>query len=244
MYKLIVLFSFLLLIISCKNITENNDEKKDSLNVESQLKIEKKDIAPNNQIDEIQKPPKDYVIFEKDTVFINETGKILNINKLNENLYYYNIFIATKPETGIGKSFIKVRNKKDSLLWKKEFDNKRIISDGNESIIFIDVERNVIEYYDAYNGKKTKSLLIDKKYIIGDANDFVATENGIYIKLVNDDDYSFKNILFLNKLNGENELLDYSRYRDRYLNLKKENNKVILLENNDVLSFDIEKNRN
>lgn len=235
--KVLIFFFCILSINSCKNNTETEREKSKNT---VPIVVKKNSSVNRSKNDQNYKRSKNFVVFDNDTLYVEDEGKVLNVNKLNSEIYYYNLFVSAQPETGLGKNFLKVKNKNDDLLWQKEFNNKIIISDNFNSIIFIDVESNSVEYYNGKNGKKSKNYVISKKYILGDANDYVASINGVFIKLVNSDDYSFEDILFLNASTGNEKQLKLSEYKGRYLNLIKIENKISLLEKKNVIIDNIE----
>jgi len=229
-FRKVIPLIMILLVFSCENKEKSKQQKNIELKESKNNNSISKEVNLNDKLQE--KLPENYLVFNSDTIIVADEGKVRNVKMFNSEIYYYMLFIPTKPETGIGEKYIKVKDKRGKLLWSKNYDNKIILSDEYRHIIFLDVENNNIDFYDIEDGKRVISNVLSESYVLGDANEFVATKDGIFIKLVNDEDYKFEDVLFVNPKNGSERLLDLSEFKGQYVNLRKINDKVIIIDTN------------
>lgn len=174
------------------------------------------------------KPVKSVVVLNQDTIKITDDGKVFQVTTVNDSIYYYKLFKESKPESDLGSTIVKVKNKNNQLLWKIPVEDKIILSDSN-SLITIDFSSRCINYYSIFDGKAVSETCLPSSYTLSDANDFVATYQGLYIKLVNESDYSFKDVLYIDK--GSLSLKLMNLKVEGYLKLQKSDNRVTLIDN-------------
>lgn len=214
---------FIPFLIKCrdKNSTVKdavqNEASNEEVETSSYLTEEKQETLPKNM-----------VIVGKDTIAIKESGKVFGVKAVDENIYFYSLFEATGPETDIGPILLKVVDKRSALLCSQRVENK-IIRSSKTNIISINIETGCFNYYSIATGVNNRKICLGE-HKLSDANEFVSTDKGLYIKLVNANDYSFEDILLMDGNNSQIRKLNISIESGYYKLIEKEG-QVVLVDN-------------
>ena len=241
----IYLILILQLSSSCNSIEPaqrelNSEYTGDS--IKSILKISKlSNKALNDSTSESKseqsEPSENTVVLSKDTIVIVDDGKVFQATTVNDSIYYYKLFKASKPESDLGPTVVKIKNKNNQLLWKIPIEDETILSDSN-NLITVDFSSRCVNYYLIFDGKAISEMCLPSSYPLSDANDFVATYRGLYIKLVDESDYSFKDVLFMDKDSSSLRLMNFKA--EGYLKLQKSDERVILTDSENEVVKEVE----
>ncbi len=236
------IYIILILTTSCdltesKQSNQDSNKLKDSMESSLNSLSRSKRMASDNTKKEKLHLPKSTVILGGDTIIVNDNGKVFELTALNDSVYYYKLFKKSKPESDIGLTEIKVKNKIDQLLWKMPIKDEIVLNNKND-LITVDLNSRCIKYYSIFNGRLNKDLCLPSKYTFSDANDFIATQQGLYIKLVDENDYSFKDILFVDKNSSALKLMNLEA--QGYLKLQRVNSQVVLINSEGEVVKNIE----
>jgi hypothetical protein len=164
---------------------------------------------------------------------LREKGKVYGITRVNDSIFYYRVFYSKNNETDRGRTLLKVCNKSD-LLWLSELNDELVFNNDN-TLIKVDLNSNCIYYFSIFNGDNLHQICLPDQYLLTDANEFVATTKGLYIKLVNEDDYGFKDVLFINSERGYLKELNLN-YKG-YFELKESSKGVVLVDQDKILEI-------
>ena len=229
------------LICSCIQNTADETPSTDSTSSNAQtLVVDSADYLgdfrtqSNNLTD--QDPGKPKIIFDDDTIFIEEEGKVFAEKVINDSIYLYKVFKSEKAETDVGETILKVLARPKELIWSLPIHYEMTLIDKNHLIV-VDFNKQLITYYSIEGGERYKIINMPEEYSISDGNDFVATTEGLFIKIVDSIDYSFRDILFINKHDWSFNLQNLEL--TGYFDLKKgeTDNAVLVKDDEIILSF-------
>ncbi len=173
----------------------------------------------------IIKKVKPFVIFDQnDTLFVSDENEVYNINKVGDDTYFYCLFESYEEETDFGKKTLIVRNSKNELLWNLVLEDYTQLAYNKSFILVAYYEQNLLKFFNLKDGKLVNSSLLEQN--ISDGNEILMTEDRTYIKLINNEDGTTKDVLVIDK-NFKKRLLNLN-LGNGYYNLEREGNRVFL----------------
>lgn len=243
---LLGLISILFVLVSCK---QKGNQDNDSLinkieedKIKAQLgKVKDVEAKHDNETTAVYETKmvakkvnaqetKPFILFDSnDTLFIPESGKVQNINKINDEVYFYTEFESYKKETDFGKKTLFVRDNDNKLLWNTIVEDYTQLLYNNQYILMVYYEKDVLSFYNYKDGSVIKSIKLNQN--LSDGNQFLMTNESTYIKLVDEEDATTKDVLVIDNNSFEKKLLNLNL--NDYYSLGKENNRIYLQSGDD-----------